>query len=729
VRAQVAAAPVWSGSGYLLPLRESSVPGTVVRASLEQLQELETGDWVQIRGSLNGKVLSAESFRKLTHEAPPSPVSIALSELSWLNGGQWLRAHGNVTAISERAEGRTIEIADHDSTAAVFLPQLSGGTPPPPVAVRLGDRVVVTGVADGASSGGVVRLLIRSAEDLEIVETGSRLPTMLLVSALAAIALLLVVWWARERRMGEQRQSLRAFHALSEEIIAASSPVEIAEKLVSVLPAITQATSVRLYLFNQRTKSLERVPTMAEPEPMAVPIDAAAEGLAGGAIVCLRNRTLLNIPEARRSPFLQAGETTRLPRSAMFVPLFTQNDVLGVLEVANARRPGYFTQEEQAAAQHLANQVAASLKLQEQQNMREQIFRSEKLAATGQLISGVASELQAPLHNILQLAASLAAYQGRPAPERELRELSGESQRAAEIVARLVSFARPEDGEARPVDLNATLAGLMLFREPEWKTLELRVQNRLAHENALVLGAQGQIEQVFLNLLVHAEQCAAETPLKSMSVASTRIAQRAIVEISYASGPEEETDELPIENNALGLAVCQGILRSHGGELRYLATGGVARFEVELPLVREEAAAASKNGTESRGRAMTVLLVDSDTGGQRRLMGMLGTRGHRVVPVSPEEAGDLAQRLRFDAIFWAMRPGGPRWSEMLDRIRVLTPGFVLIAEAYEAGLALSIEESGGFLLGRPIADTELDRVLREIESRLPSAVGANPARM
>ena len=143
-------------------------------------------------------------------------------------------------------------------------------------------------------------------------------------------------------------------------------------------------------------------------------------------------------------------------------------------------------------------------------------------------------------------------------------------------------------------------------------------------------------------------------------------------------------------------------------------------------MVREEVA-ASKNGAEPRVRAMTVLLVDSDTGGQRRLMGMLGTRGHRVVPVSPEEAGDLAQRLRFDAVFWAMRPGGPRWSEMLDRIRVLTPGFVLIAEAYEAGLALSIEESGGFLLGRPIAETELDRVLREIQSRLPSAVGANPA--
>ena len=63
----------------------------------------------------------------------------------------------------------------------------------------------------------------------------------------------------------------------------------------------------------------------------------------------------------------------------------------------NARKTGFFRPDEQADVQHLANQAAAALRLQERQAIREQLFYSEKLAATGRLISGVASELNAPM--------------------------------------------------------------------------------------------------------------------------------------------------------------------------------------------------------------------------------------------------------------------------------------------------------------------------------------------
>ena len=288
------------------------------------------------------------------------------------------------------------------------------------------------------------------------------LPRLLLINALLA-ALIAAGWHggcasAASRR---RRESLRIFHGLSEDIIAAPTPAAIAEKLSVVLPSVTQATSVNLYLFQRRTKSLERVPTSADPEPMAASIEAPPEGLANAAVVCFRNRALLNIPDVRRNPLVKVGPKMSLPRSAMFVPLYSQQETLGVLEVGNARRPGFFPPDEQAAVQHLANQAAASLKLQERQAMREQLFHSEKLAATGQLISGVASELRAPLDSIEHLAAALAAHQGVPPSQRDLLQLAGESQRASEIVSRLVSFAREDEPAPQLFDVNSVTAELI----------------------------------------------------------------------------------------------------------------------------------------------------------------------------------------------------------------------------------------------------------------------------
>jgi signal transduction histidine kinase/CheY-like chemotaxis protein len=445
----------------------------------------------------------------------------------------------------------------------------------------------------------------------------------------------------------------------------------------------------------------------------------------------------------RRSPYLNTRTKQQSPRSAIIVPLATQGDVLGVLEAGNADGVGYFTIEEQASIQHLANQVAAALKLQEQRTIREQLFRSEKLAATGQLISGVANELRAPLevilHLSLQLAALVASREREPLPESDLRLLAAESRRASEIVSRLVSFARPEDSEMRHFDVNALLAGLVQFREPEWKALELRLQNRLTPEPAFILGAQGQIEQVFLNLLVHAEQSVAEqsvadVPSKSVTIATSLIAGRVLVEIGYSarggedSGMETGEADLLNESNtsgALSLGVCRSIVTNHGGGMRFSRRAGFAYFEVELPVAMRREADPDAKGAGKQERALTIMLVDPEQGAQRQLLGLLSMRGHRVVPVAPEEAADVAQRLRFDAVLWAMRltsaAGGAKWGEFQERTRGSIASFVLLSDGYDAELARSIEEGGNFLLGRPVQEAELDRILRQIDARAPQA--------
>jgi len=552
-------------------------------------------------------------------------------------------------------------------------------------------------------------------------------------------ALSALLWWAWRRQLNAQRRSMRAFYALSEQIFAAPSPAEIAEKLTASLPSILQASSVRLYLWNRRTESLESVPTRADPEPMAVSLSGGTEGLAAGAVKCFSDRALLNIPDVRRNALVNVEWKPGLARSAMFAPLLAQAETLGVVEVGSLRRLGYFTAEEQATLQHLAKQVAASLKLEEQQAMREQLFRSERLAATGQLISGVANDLRAPLERIRELAASLPAADDGVQLDRGLKQLDAEAHRAAEIVSRLVSFAQPAHTSARPVDVNALVSGLMQFRGPEWKELGLRVQDHLSAEPAMVLGVEGQIEEVLLSLLVAAEQFATRSAAKTLEVASSLIAGRVVLEIRYPretgrleagerqgdpdlneSNMESNLNDSKLDHsnmNASNLEVCRVTIQNLAGELRVRRLSGGMSFDVDLPIAPRTEVRSVKSGAAAVRKSLTFMLVDNDAGAQHQLVGVLSARGHRVVPARAEEAADLAHRLRFDGVAWVLRPGGPKWSDFQERLRDSISAVVLVSDGYDADLATSLQETGGYLLRRPLQEPDLDRILEAVESR------------
>jgi C4-dicarboxylate-specific signal transduction histidine kinase/CheY-like chemotaxis protein len=728
VEGLVATTPVWALGVYYLPIEDAAEYGLVLQGDLSQFEHLQPGDWVEARGQINSRaglpLLTVSQVNRLSHQTPPTVKTRSIAELNgFRNLGLWVTTEAQVTSVGENTGGDVIRISDHGHAITVFLPIARRENNAGFARVRAGDIVRITGLASQYCPlppyNRSFQIVAPSPSALVVLQSGTLIPPLLLLTAVMLIGFMLAIWWIRERRMSTQRRTMRTLHTLSEEIISASSPGEIAEKLTTVLPQVTRATSARMYLYNRRNKSLELVPTRHDAEPMAISIESPPDGAGAGAAICFRNRSLLNIPDVRRSPLIKAGRRDDLPRSLMFVPMFAQTDLVGVIEAGNAESPGYFTHEEQAATQHLANQVATSLKLQEQRTMREQLFRSEKLAATGQLISGVASELRAPLDSILQLARSLS--DAKDAPDRDLKTLTAESQRAADMVARLVSFARAEDYDARLVEINELLIGLLQFREPEWKQLGVRVQNRMSPQPVYVLGAQGQLEQVFLNLLVHAEQTALESPSRSVAVASSVIAKRVLIEISYSMPPDSPlpdpfADSKSGEPGALGLGVSRSILHTHSGDIRFRTRGSEARFEVELPIARagEEMTAAATRGT---GRQLTLLLVEPDSAQQRQLVAMLGARGHRVVPCpSPEEAVDLAQRLKFDALMVASRLPGRSWLEVYQSTRGVSNIFVVISDGYDAELARSFDGGDRYLLTRPYQEADIARMLQMIES-------------
>jgi signal transduction histidine kinase/CheY-like chemotaxis protein len=489
-----------------------------------------------------------------------------------------------------------------------------------------------------------------------------------------------------------------------------------------VVPKIFGVTSAELYLYNRHAKTLDAV-GRGSADQTSIPLSAPPAGPEAGAVACFHYRTLLAIPDTSRSPFPVTGQPESVaPRSLLFVPMLAQGEVLGILQMDQRVRARIFNRDEQTLTQHLANQIGVAVKLLDQRSVREQLFRTEKLAAVGQLISGIVNDLRTPLAAIANLAhlAQVARTEGDGpwgASGLDLAGIAAEARRAAEIVDRLVGFAGTGPAQTQPVELNGLLRNLMEFREREWKVRGIRTRSVLAETPATVLGSHGQLEQVFLNLLVHAEQSLSDESEKSIIIRSSLVARRVLIEISY-SGPKGVADPFvqgaEDASGAAGLGICRSLITGHGGEIRLVQqAAGDPAFQVELPCA---ARAKPSGSTVENGRdgahSLTALVIEPAEAIQTQLRGLLSDRGYRVVPVNSSDEGlDLAQRLRFDAIFCSVHAPGLNWVETAEQVRTRGGGFVLLSDSYNADLSTDFTGDRRFVLAKPLDEKQLDRVL------------------
>lgn len=376
----------------------------------------------------------------------------------------------------------------------------------------------------------------------------------------------------------------------------------------------------------------------------------------------------------------------------MFVPVLVPNDILGVLEVYHTAGVRHFSPADQGVARQLANFAAAALKLQEEQAVREKLDRTERMAATGQLISGIAHDLRPSMEHILSISKKLALGTHAPAVQRDLRTLAVEAERAAEVLARVIAYSRAGSPEPKAVELNAIVASLIRSREKEWKTLGIEGHNRLSREPLYTTGSVAQLEQVLFGMLMQAEQCAAAAAERFLDVSSRSSGRQAMIRFEFGCSPD-------------------ALLPAPAAEIRVLRPSQwVAQLEIEFPLWDEVPPAAEPSEQYQRPRSLTVLVVEPDPGHQRRMVTDLSQRGYRVVPVSTAEEGlDLVQRVRFEIVFCAARLPGLNWMELTDRARNEMGAFVLMEEVFsDRTLAFG---AGDFILYKPAYESDLDRVI------------------
>jgi len=545
--------------------------------------------------------------------------------------------------------------------------------------------------------------------------------TLLFLALLVALSVAVFITCTRERRLRSHRHRLRKTYQLGEEIFGASSPEDILSRIAKSLPAILDISRVQLYVYNRGAKTLESVATGSAPST-SLSLSSPPPGTQTGAVACFHYRTLLAIPDITRSPFPLSGGPGPAPKSLLFVPMLSQGEVTGILELDQDDRARNFDADEQALAQHLGNQIGVALRLLDQRSVQEQLFRTEKLAAVGRLISGVVNELQTPLASISELASR--AFDRSPAgsTDRDIAAIAAEAKKAAAMVARLVSFATADQVDVRPIAIGNLLHNLIEFRESDWKASGIRVRDLATREPLFVQGSQGQLEQIFLNLLVHAEQALSSALQKTITVRTSVLGRRLLVEISFSA----TSDARRAEETAAVLGVTRSLIAGHSGEVRLIEKSGAdPRFEVELPI----AARQRSSGTvpiaapADSSRRWTALLIEPDEPAQKQLLGLLSARGYRVVPVGNADTGlELVHRMRFDAAFCSVHAPGLNWVELSERMQPRVGGFVLLSDGFDPELAADFEAPSRFVLPKPIQEAELDRALRAIEGSLSAKI-------
>jgi two-component system NtrC family sensor kinase len=391
--------------------------------------------------------------------------------------------------------------------------------------------------------------------------------------------------------------------------------------------------------------------------------------------------------------------------------------------------------------------VQVSKDVTAQRQLQQQLNHTEKMAAMGRLISGVAHELNNPLTAVFGNAQLLMLGATDDVTRQRAEVLISETERAAKIVRNLLTFARPYKPERRPILLDQLIEETLSQRAYDLNVHNITVVRGQAPEAPPVLADPHQIQQVLLNLLINAEQAVSNRAGGEIHVISSVDPAQEWIKVAIAdNGPGIAAEILgrifePFfttrqagKGTGLGLAICYAILREHGGRIRGAnRPEGGARFEFELPVHTGAASvpAASPTppptvppapGTLAPGKR--ILVVDDEEAIVRIVAGALAMVGHQVevaqdgrVAVQKLTAGD------FDLVLMDMKLpefDGERIYEDVIRRKPVPPQVVIMTgDTVNQQTRRFLERTGLRCVEKPFKLEDIWDCVREAEHGAP----------
>jgi two-component system NtrC family sensor kinase len=231
----------------------------------------------------------------------------------------------------------------------------------------------------------------------------------------------------------------------------------------------------------------------------------------------------------------------------------------------------------------------------ELQKMQEALLQSEKLAAMGRLTSQIAHELNNPIYGIMNTLELLKTEIPPESKRRRILELSlSEIQRLSEMLRNMLSFSKPEEEKRRPIKIDELIEGILLVMEKQMKESNIQVETSFAPDIPEIMASTNQMRQVMLNILRNAKEAMPKGG--TLTVRTVKEGEMVVIHIQDTGIgiPEKIRDKVfeaffttkqKVKGVGLGLSVCYGIIKDHGGEIKIESEEGKGTtFIISLPI-------------------------------------------------------------------------------------------------------------------------------------------------
>ena len=231
----------------------------------------------------------------------------------------------------------------------------------------------------------------------------------------------------------------------------------------------------------------------------------------------------------------------------------------------------------------------------ELQKIQQALLQSEKLAAMGRLTSQIAHELNNPIYGIMNTLELLKTEIPPTSKRRRILELSlSEAQRLAEMLRNMLSFSKPEEETRRPVRINELVEGILLVMDKQMRESNIKIETFFDDQIPEVMASTNQMRQVLLNMFKNAKEAMPKGG--TLTVRTMREDNKISIHIQDTGMgiPEGIRDKIfdaffttkqAVKGVGLGLSVCYGIIKDHGGEIEVESEEGKGtHFTILLPI-------------------------------------------------------------------------------------------------------------------------------------------------